>query len=183
VVAHSLQELRHLRWADDCLPMWDSWAGAVASGLAAATYWGHGRGRPSAACTEGSGGGSNSGATAGCSQQQQQQQQQQMQIRMQQAAFTLGTAAERLLLAGPLQEGSAPGLLMALAGHCCIHDEALQEYIQVLQYPQAGCTRRGSPCMTHATRVVRHIRRACAPLCSPIHHEYDRNLTCFPISV
>ena len=152
--AQSLEALRHLRWGDcvdNDLLMWDKWAGAVASALAAASYWGHGRGRRSAGCTEGSGGGgSNSGTVGGCSQQQQQQQQQ-LEVRMQQAAYFFGEAAEKLLLADARQGASAPSLLMALAGHCPITEEALQQYVQVLHHEQADCIR---PCSLDNTNAI-----------------------------
>ena len=135
----SLEALRHVRWvdcADGDLLVWDSWAGAVASALAAAAYWGHGRGRRSTGCTEGSGGSSSSGgANGGCSPQQQQQQQ--LEVKMQQAAFLLGEAAEKLLLGDALQGASAPGLVTALAGHCPFTEEALQQYVQVWHHDQA----------------------------------------------
>lgn len=154
--AQSLEALRHLRWVDcvdDDLLMWDNWAGAVASALTAATYWGDGRGRRLAGCTEGSGGGgSDSGATGGCIQQQQQQ----LEVTMQQAAFLLGEAAERLLLADARQGLSVPGVLMALAGHCPITEEALQRYVQVLHRAPAACTRLCSPCITHAVVLMHH---------------------------
>ena len=75
----------------------------------------------------------------------QQQQQQQLDFTMQQAAFPLGEAAERLLLADARQGVSTPGLLMALAGHCLITEEALQQYVRVLHHEQADCIRLCSP--------------------------------------